>query len=169
MRTSKNLLNLDIVNYKLSFKINQNISPQIITLNEKIKFTIYRHASQHVNVTGVRSLKKLKFIEKKIFSLANNIKIKDKKIDAIMLSRKGHDNFKLEHIYKVCQNMGAKTIYNPELFPAVYCSFPGIPTIALFRTTSVQVLGVKNSKEIKEIRKIVQSILSTLCTTTTSA
>ena len=166
---SRNQLNLDIVNYKLSYKINQNIRPQIIALHKKIKLTVYRHASQHVNVTGVRSLKKLKYIQEKIISLGNNIKIISKKIDAIMLSRKGHDNFKLELIYKVCQNMGAKTIYNPELFPAVYSTFPGIPTISLFRTTSVQVLGVKNSRQIKEIRKIVQSILSTLCTTTTSA
>ena len=168
MGTSRNQLNLHIVNYKLSYKINQNIRPQIIALDKKIKLTVYKHATQHVNVTGIRSLKKLKYIQTKIYSLGKAIEIIEEKIDAIMLSRKGYGNFKAEHIYKICQNMGAKTFYNPELFPAVYCTFPGLPTISLFRTTSVQALGVKNSTQIHKIRKIVETIFSALSGTITS-
>ena len=67
---NKSNYRLKIVNYKLSFKVNKKMKPQIICLDGKSKLTVYKHANQHVNVTGVKSLKKLKSICK--FITSNN-------------------------------------------------------------------------------------------------
>ena len=80
----------------------------------------------------------------------------------MMLSRKGNENFRPEVIYKVCKKLGAHTVYNPELFPAIYATFEGLPTLVIFRTTSAQALGVKSLNQFINLQEKYSLIITNL-------
>ena len=134
------------------------MQPRISTIGATIKMTVYKNACHYGNLTGVKSLENLKAICQWI-SEQNSVKIMSINIDAMMLSRKGYSNFKPEDIYEVCNKLGAQTMYNPELFPAVYARFDQLPTLVIFRTTSAQALGVKTLSDVLQLKKKFSLIL----------
>lgn len=165
---------LKVVNIKISLFISKPIYiyplKTIIIKTDthnSIKITIYNHSPKLINITGIQSFRNLiniKQIVKKLF----NVKIKQERIDAIMLNYKSkkHMHINLNKMYKICKNIANyanyNIDYNCELFNAPFFkSSTGKGTILLFSNGSVQIMGCKKKTFIKD-NKIFINLLYTL-------
>ena len=154
---------LHIVNYKIHFQLDTNLVPKITYLDETIRMTVYKSAPYLVHFTGFKELGKIPYLKHNIWTQNKNIKIQKPIIDAIMLSRKGDKSkYKLKYpdLIKHVKSLGGKVEYEPELFPGLRCRFENLPTITIFRSTSAQCLGVRNTSQIEQINTIVNWIFS---------
>lgn len=156
-----------IVSIDINSFLNNISSSTADELFDVIKITIYKHTPYLINVTGIRSFKKLKKV-KKIIETLFSCKIIKQRIDAIMQNFKSkyHMKINLGEFLKVCQDnpiikSSYRIDYNPELFNAPYLkSTNGKGTILIFSNGSVQVLGCKKREFLKDNQKLIKIIFS---------
>ena len=155
-------------NIKISLIINKSIifSDKILILNpyKSIKITIYKHTPNLINITGIKSFKKLVKI-KYFVEFYFKCQIIKQKTDAIMLNYKSQKNMKinLNKLYDICKDTIPTTSYsldfNSELFNAPFLiSKKGRGTMLLFSTGSVQVMGCKKKSYIIDNQKLIKLI-----------
>ena len=160
---------LQIRNIKVSLIIEPPLGSENLTgkiFNHKgAVITIYPNNKSLINVTKLKTIEELYNIEREIEALYN-VRIKESRIDAIMLSRKVKNkrysekkyletlaNYK--HLYKLD--------YNHESFHAPWLKSlkPGGGSFNIFSTGSCTVLGVKSIKYIALIEKILNEVFCT--------
>lgn len=156
---------MKIRNIKLRFIFEKNVivkpNKQIIWRNGKTTFSIYRDATNFINVTGLKNLrdiKQQKLAMEELFK-QNIISVK---IDNIFCSKKDEKNIDMSSLYNYIK--GFKDYfcnYNIELFAGMYLhpSDKNYPTILLFRTGSYTLLGGKSMKYILKSEKFVKYLI----------
>ena len=156
---------MKIRNIKLRFIFEKNVivkpNKQIIWRNGKTTFSIYRDATNFINVTGLKNLrdiKQQKLAMEELFK-QNIISVK---IDNIFYSKKDDKNIDMHLLYTYLK--GRKDFfcsYNIELFAGMYLhpSNKVYPTILLFRTGSYTLMGCKSLKLILEVEKYVKDLI----------
>ena len=156
---------MKLKNIKVRFIFDKDVivkpNRQIIWRNGKATFSIYRGATNFINVTGLKSLQDIKHQKlamEKIFK-QNIISVK---IDNIFYSKKDYKNLDMCSLYNYLK--GRKDYfcnYNIELFAGMYLhpSNKSYPTILLFRTGSYSLMGCKSMKFIMESENFVQDLI----------
>ena len=178
---NNNKFDMKIHNYKLSFFVDRALPKTLKLIRVKlifnqnivkirnIRMTIYYNCPYLVNFTGVASLKQLPNLTSIIKRMNKKIKVTKIRIDSMFLSRqgnyRGNQAFNYNTIFNIAKSLGAQVECTAELFPVVNVTFPHLPTIRLFTTTSAQSLGVKTIQEIQELNLKVNKIF-TLCLST---
>ena len=156
---------MKVKNIKVRFIFDKDVivksKRQIIWRNGKSTFSIYRGATNFINVTGLKSvqeIKQQKLAMEKLFK-QNIISVK---IDNIFYSKKDSKNVDMGSLYNYLK--GRKDYfcnYNIELFAGMYLhpSNKVYPTILLFRTASYTLMGCKSMKLILESENFVQDLI----------
>ena len=156
---------MKIKNIKVRFIFEKDVivkpNKQIIWRDGKSTFSIYRGATNFINVTGLKSvqeIKQQKLAMEKLFK-QNIISVK---IDNIFYSKKDNKNIDMHLLYNYLK--GRKDYfcnYNIELFAGMYLhpSDKNYPTILLFRTGSYSLMGSKYLKFILESENFVQDLI----------
>ena len=156
---------MKVKNIKVRFIFDKDVivksKRQIIWRNGKSTFSIYRGATNFINVTGLKSvqeIKQQKLAMEKLFK-QNIISVK---IDNIFYSKKDYKNIDMGSLYNYLK--GRKDYfcnYNIELFAGMYLhpSNKSYPTILLFRTGSYSLMGGKSMKLILESENFVQDLI----------
>ena len=123
--------------------------------------SIYRGATNFINVTGLKSvqeIKQQKLAMEKLFK-QNIISVK---IDNIFYSKKDSKNVDMGSLYNYLKGRQDYFCnYNIELFAGMYLhpSNKVYPTILLFRTASYTLMGCKSMKLILESENFVQDLI----------
>ena len=156
---------MKIKNIKVRFIFERDViekpNRQIIWRNGKSTFSIYKDATNFVNVTGLKTLQEInqqKLVVEKLFK-QNIISVK---IDNIFYSKKDYKNLDMHSLYNYLK--GRKDYfcnYNIELFAGMYLHPANkiYPTILVFRTGSYTLLGGKSMKLILESENFVQDLI----------
>ena len=155
---------LNIKNYKISIKIDQELTPRIIK-KKNLLFTIYKTKKNLINITGISSLRKLDLIKKIISSWCfNKPKIFYIRKDAIFLNFKQNKSFHIERLIEQIKKQKPILFrFEPEIWSAIVCKFSiDLPNVIFFRTGTIQVLGINNLKQIHAINKITNLIFDSL-------
>ena len=126
-----------------------------------VKFTIYRHKLNLLNVTGIKSSNELlryKAMMQKRFN--QELKVK---IDCIFFSKKDTKIVDLMamHTY-LRENSEYFVNYNVELFPGMFLQpwDKKLPTILVFRTGSYTIMGGKSMEGIVKSEVFVKKLIS---------
>ena len=156
---------MKVKNIKVRFIFDKDVivksKRQIIWRNGKSTFSIYRGATNFINVTGLKSvqeIKQQKLAMEKLFK-QNIISVK---IDNIFYSKKDSKNVDMGSMYNYLKGRQDYFCnYNIELFAGMYLhpSNKVYPTILLFRTASYTLMGCKSMKLILESENFVQDLI----------
>ena len=156
---------MKVKNIKVRFIFDKDVivksKRQIIWRNGKSTFSIYRGATNFINVTGLKSvqeIKQQKLAMEKLFK-QNIISVK---IDNIFYSKKDYKNIDMGSLYNYLKGRQDYFCnYNIELFAGMYLhpSNKVYPTILLFRTASYTLMGCKSMKLILESENFVQDLI----------
>ena len=156
---------MKVKNIKVRFIFDKDVivksKRQIIWRNGKSTFSIYRGATNFINVTGLKSvqeIKQQKLAMEKLFK-QNIISVK---IDNIFYSKKDSKNVDMGSLYNYLKGRQDYFCnYNIELFAGMYLhpSNKVYPTILLFRTASYTLMGCKSMKLILESENFVQDLI----------
>ena len=153
-----NLPRLQIRNIKVSLILEDDCPDRGIFRHDNAVITIYPANKKLINVTKIKTLDELYSIESDIEKMYK-VKIKQTRIDAIMLSRKVKNKRfseqkylktlkKYQHIYKMD--------YNHESFHSPWFkSNDGRGSFNLFSTGSCTAMGIKSVNDIMLIEKIL--------------
>ena len=156
---------LNIKNYKISIKINQELSPRIIR-KKNLMFTIYKTKKNIINVTGISSLHSLDLIKKIISNwCSHKLKIFFIRKDAIFLNfKQTNKSFRIARLLEEIKKQQPISLrFEPEIWSAIVTKFTiDTPNIIIFRTGTVQVLGAYNLTQIHKINEIVNIIFDNL-------
>ena len=156
---------MKIKNIKVRFTFEKDVivkpNRQIIWRNGKSTFSIYKDATNFVNVTGLKTLQEIKqqkLVVEKLFK-QNIISVK---IDNIFYSKKDYKNLDMHSLYNYLKD-GKDYFcnYNIELFAGMYLhpSNKIYPTILVFRTGSYTLMGGKSIKVILESENFVTDLI----------
>ena len=156
---------MKIRNIKLRFIFEKNVivkpNKQIIWRNGKTTFSIYRDATNFINVTGLKNLRDIKQQKLAMEELFKQ-KIVTVKIDNVFFSKKDNKNLDMCLLYNYLkENKNYFCNYNIELFAGMYLHPTNklYPTILLFRTGSYTLMGGKSLKYIHESEHFVKDLI----------
>lgn len=156
---------MKLKNIKARFFFKKNvikkINRQIIWKNEGVTFTIYKDASEFINVTGMKNLHEIKQQKKSLEEMFKQ-KIIRVQIDNIFFCKKDDKNIDMYSLHNYLKrNKDYFCNYNIELFAGMYLhpSNKLFPTILLFRTGSYTLMGGKSLKIIYESEKFVKELI----------
>ena len=133
-----------------------------------VSFTIYKYKSDRIHITGVKSIKELKYY-KCMMEDKYKQKVIQERIDNMFYSKKDDINIDLNKLYYYMQNSDVYFVnYNAERFCGMFLepyNNDNKCTILLFRTGSYTFLGMKTMEEIEENIKFVNFLISYANTT----
>ena len=155
---------MSIKNIKASFILEGKIdtpSKNCIFKRDNVVFTIYPHARNLVNVTGIKRFEQLE-IAKKIIESKLKQKVVNVRIDNTFFSKKNYKNVDMVKVYKFMQNHPLFHVdYNIELFAGMYLKpkTSVYPTILFFRTGSYTIMGAKKKDILIECQTFVNKLI----------
>jgi len=158
---------MQIKNIKASFIFSEDLiegkqTREMFTSKQKdVVLTIYKHTPKLLNITGIKSFEHLTLIKEEMEMKFNN-SISETRIDNIFLSKKKHMNIDLNRIFEHLKGHDKFDVtYVPELFPGMHLKPKDktFPTIALFRTGSVTMMGSKSVDAICESEMFLNSLI----------
>ena len=132
-----------------------------ILKREEFTFTIYRHSSYMVNVTGVKSFQELKEAQELLEGIFHQQVIKVR-IDNTFYSQKNFANVDLIQVYSFLKNSDTfYAEYNIELFAGMYMhpKKENYPTILFFRTGSYTMMGGREENILNKCEMFVNSLI----------
>ena len=155
------LARLKVKNLKISLTSDLYLIPGIFHTKDLI-ITIYESSRKLINITKIKKISHVAQIKQQVEKRLKT-KIVDCQIDNVFLSRKCSLNFNIMKLINTCKQFLSKTYfiyYNVEDFRGVYLiplSRPN-PSLIIFRTGSVTVMGAKSQSDITKCNKIVKRI-----------
>ena len=147
--------------YIFSKEIIKNLEAQILWKKDGLSFSVYKNASNFVNVTGLKSLQEVEHQRSLLEELFTE-KIIVVKIDNIFFSKKDNKNIDMHSLYNhLRENENYFCNYNIELFVGmfIHCKRKTYPTILLFRTGSYTIMGGKSLDDIYESERFVKKLI----------
>ena len=157
--------NMELKNIKVRFIFEKDVvikpTTQLIWKNEEITFSIYKDATNFINVTRLKNLQQIEQ-QKLLMEECFKQKIIETKIDNTFFSKKDHKNIDMCSLYNYLKgNKDYFCNYNIELFAGMYLhpSNKIYPTILLFRTGSYTLMGGKSIKAIYESEYFVKNLV----------
>ena len=155
---------MSIKNIKASFILEGKIdtpSKNGIFKQDNVVYTIYPHARNLVNVTGIKRFEQLE-IAKKIIESKLKRKVVKVRIDNTFYSQKNYENVDMVKVYKFMQNNPLFHVdYNTELFAGMYLhpKTSEYPTILFFRTGSYTMMGAMKKDILIECQTLVNNLI----------
>jgi len=161
---------MQLKNLKASFIFKNNLILKENQRNMKINFkignatfTIYRHSTSRLNVTGVKSILELKNYKRKMEKYFKQ-PIVTVKIDNTFFSKKDNKNIDIVKLYEfLIQNYTVNNdiSFNQELFPGIFIKPKDklYPTMILFHTGSFTLMGGKSLEAIYASEKFIDSLI----------
>jgi TATA-box binding protein (TBP) (component of TFIID and TFIIIB) len=157
---------MKLKNIKASFIFGGDLQAQstnnnVFKMNGSV-FTIYNRSPKLLNVTGVKSLVKLKECKGLMEKHFNQPVIKVR-IDNAFFSRKDNKNIDLEGILKYMKGNDEYFVsYNPESYTVMIFQPKNkeFPTILLFHTGSFILMGGKSLSTIYKTEIFVKNIIN---------
>merc|ERR1712215_319658 len=158
-------MGMTLCNIKASFILKDKVCgggkvKNYIFKRDGFTFTIYHHTPYLVNVTGVRSVERLKLAQQIIEDKLQQT-VKEVRIDNTFFSQKNYRNVDLGQVYNFMQNNEKFHIdYNVELFAGMYfhSKKSNYPTLLFFRTGSFTMMGGKDMKIIRRCKTFVNNL-----------
>ena len=155
---------MSIKNIKASFILEDKIdtpSKNGIFKQDNVVYTIYLHARNLVNVTGIKRFEQLE-IAKKIVESKLKQKVVKVRINNTFFSKKNYENVDMVKVYKFMQNNPLFHVdYNIELFAGMYLhpKTSEYPTILFFRTGSYTMMGAMKKDILIECQSLVNNLI----------
>ena len=164
--TTHLLTRMKLRNLKASFILKEKVSslPKVKNVTFKqnnFTFNIYHHSPNLVNVTGVKTLERLKLARQIIEEKLQQAVVKVR-IDNTFFSQKNCRNVDLNKVYKFMQQSETFHVdYNVELFAGMYLHpmKTNYPTILFFRTGSYTMMGGKQWKILKDCESFIKTLI----------